>query len=143
MLSGILNGVDPQIWDPRHDPNLPQAYGVEDAPAGKRAAKAALQRRLGLAERQDAPLFGVVSRLTWQKGLDLLLSTVPELVASGGQLAVLGSGDADLEQGFAAAAQSLSRPGRGRARLRRSACRTGFSAAPTSCCCRRGSSRAA
>jgi starch synthase len=106
VLSGILNGVDPAIWDPRHDPNLPRAYGVEDAQAGKRAAKRALQSRLGLAERQDAPLCGVVSRLTWQKGLDLLLSTVPELVASGGQLAVLGSGDGDLEQGFAAAASA-------------------------------------
>jgi len=105
-LTGILNGVDPQIWDPRHDPHLPRAYGEADAPAGKPAAKAGLQRLLGLAEDRDAPLFGVVSRLTWQKGLDLLLSTVPELAADGGQLAVLGSGDGDLEQGFAAAARA-------------------------------------
>jgi starch synthase len=105
-LSGILNGVDPQIWDPRHDPYLPRAYGEDDAPAGKPAAKAALQSRLGLAENRDAPLYGVVSRLTWQKGLDLLLSSVPELAAGGGQLAVLGSGDGDLEQGFAATARA-------------------------------------
>jgi starch synthase len=105
-LTGILNGVDSTIWDPRHDPNLPRRYGVDDAEIGKRAAKAALQSRLGLAESQDVPLCGVVSRLTWQKGLDVLLSTVPELVAAGGQLAVLGSGDADLEHGFAAAARS-------------------------------------
>ena len=106
MLTGILNGVDPQIWDPRQNSYLPLTYGVDDAPAGKGAAKAALQRRLGLAQQQDAPLCGVVSRLTWQKGLDLLLMAVPELVADGRQLALLGSGDADLEQGFAAAARA-------------------------------------
>ncbi len=109
-LTGILNGVDPQIWDPRHDPNLPQPYGLDDASAGKRAAKAALCSRLRLAEAQDIPLFGVVSRLTPQKGLDLVLAAMPALVAGGGRLALLGSGDADLEQGFAAAASA--NPGR-------------------------------
>jgi starch synthase len=103
-LTGILNGVDPQVWDPRHDGALPQAYGAEDPAAGKRAAKAALQRRLGLAERGDAPLLGAVSRLTAQKGLDMLLASLPDLVASGGQFALLGSGDADLELGFTRAA---------------------------------------
>jgi starch synthase len=106
VLTGILNGVDPQIWDPRSDPLLPQHYAVADAAAGKGAAKAALQIRLGLAPDPQAPLFGVVSRLAWQKGLDLLLAAVPGLVSEGGQLAVLGSGDADLEAGFAAAAQA-------------------------------------
>ncbi len=105
-LTGILNGVDPRIWDPRHDPNLPQPYDSETAPTGKRAAKAALCARLGLAEAQEAPLYGVVSRLTPQKGLDLLLAALPELVAGGGRLALLGSGDADLEQGFADAARA-------------------------------------
>jgi starch synthase len=106
VLTGILNGVDPQIWDPRHDANLPRAYGIEDAAAGKQAAKFALQRRLGLAEHQDAPLFGAVSRLTPQKGLDLLHTVLPELVAGGGQLGLLGSGDADLERGFAMVAEA-------------------------------------
>ena len=106
VLTGILNGVDGEVWDPRHDANLPQAYGVENAAAGKRAAKAVLQRRLGLAARVSAPLFGVVSRLTPQKGLDLLLAIIPQLVAGGGQLALLGSGDPDLERGFAIAAQT-------------------------------------
>jgi starch synthase len=106
-LTGILNGVDPQVWDPRHDPILPRAYGIEDAPAGKRAAKAALQRRLGLEEREDALLCGVVSRLTPQKGLDLLLACLPEVVAGNNQLAILGSGDSDLEQGFVSAALAL------------------------------------
>ncbi len=104
-LTGILNGVDPQIWDPQHDPNLPQPFGVENAAAGKSAAKAALRHRLNLAEQPETPLFGVVSRLTPQKGLDILLAALPEMLASGGQLALLGSGDADLEQGYAAAAR--------------------------------------
>ena len=107
-LTGILNGVDPQIWDPRRDPVLPRAYGVGDSPAGKRAAKAALCRRLSLVLTEEAPLYGVVSRLTSQKGLDLLLATVSDVVAGGGQLALLGSGDADLEQGFAASARANS-----------------------------------
>ena len=106
VLTGILNGVDRQVWDPRHDPNLPQAYGAGDPAAGKPAAKAALQRRLGLEQREGAPLFGAVSRLTPQKGLDLLLAVVPQLVAMGGQFALLGSGDADLEGGFATMAQA-------------------------------------
>ena len=105
VLTGILNGVDPRFWDPRHDTNLPQTYGTEDAAAGKRAAKAALQRRLGLEPIESAPLFGAVSRLTPQKGLDLVLAGLSDLVAGGGQLALLGSGDGDLEQAFAAAAE--------------------------------------
>jgi starch synthase len=103
-LTGILNGVDPRVWDPRHDPVLPRTYGAEDAALGKPIAKAALQRRVGLVDRHDAPLFGVVSRLTPQKGLDLLLASLPEIVHDGSRLAILGSGDSDLEQGFSAAA---------------------------------------
>jgi starch synthase len=107
-LTGILNGVDPQVWDPGHDRILPQSYGADAAASGKRLAKAALQRRLGLSDRHDAPLFGVVSRLTPQKGLDLLLACLPEIVADGSRIAVLGSGDGDLEQGFAGAAAARS-----------------------------------
>ncbi len=106
VLSGILNGVDPSIWDPRRDTTLPRGYGLEDAIPGKRAAKRALQQRLGLEPDENGPLFGAVSRLTPQKGLDLLLAIIPELTASGRQLALLGSGDLDLERGFAAAAQA-------------------------------------
>jgi starch synthase len=83
---------------------LPRSYGVEDAASGKPIAKAALQRRLGLDDRQDVPLFGVVSRLTPQKGLDLLLPCLPEIVADGSRLAILGSGDSDLEHGLSVAA---------------------------------------
>src|SRR5207244_9635446 len=77
ILTGILNGVDPHIWDPRHDAILPRHYGAEDAAAGKPAAKAALQRRLGLEQRDEVALFGAVSRLTPQKGLDLVLACLP------------------------------------------------------------------
>lgn len=105
-LSGILNGVDPHIWDPRHDRTLPRPYGSEDAAAGKAEAKAALQHRLGLAERPAAPLFGAVSRLTPQKGLDLVLAVLPALLAEGAQLALLGAGDGDLESAYAHAAET-------------------------------------
>jgi starch synthase len=107
-LTGILNGVDPKIWDPGHDMHLPRAYGIADAGIGKRAAKTALQSRLGLDPIEDAPLFGAVSRLTSQKGLDLVLAGVPELVAAGCQLALLGAGDADLERAFEVAAAQYS-----------------------------------
>ena len=104
VLSGILNGVDPLVWDPAHDAALPAPYGIEDAAAGKATAKAALRERFGLGDAAG-PLFGVVSRLTPQKGLDLLLAVLPDLVGGGGQLALLGSGDRDLEAGFVAAAR--------------------------------------
>src|SRR3954452_1133361 len=110
VLSGILNGVDPKIWSPENDALLPRRYGIDDAAAGKAAAKAALQRRLGLAVEPEALLFGGVTRLSSQKGLDLLLAALPALIAEGAQLALLGSGDAALEAGFAAAA--AAHPGR-------------------------------
>src|SRR5271165_3618458 len=105
ILTGILNGVDTRVWDPRHDAILPRPYGEGSATAGKQAAKAALQRRLGLQPIERAPLFGAVSRLTPQKGLDLVLAGLPDLVADGRQFALLGSGDGDLEHAFAAAAE--------------------------------------
>jgi starch synthase len=103
-LTGILNGVDPRYWDPEHDDALPEPYGVESAEAGKAAAKAALRQRFHLNDGAG-PLFAVVSRLTPQKGLDLLLAALPELVAHGGQLALLGSGDNGLEAGFVSVAR--------------------------------------
>jgi starch synthase len=109
-LAGILNGVDPLVWSPENDALLPRRYGIEDAAAGKAAAKAALQRRFGLADEPAGPLFGAVTRLTPQKGLDLLLAALPGLIAAGGNLVLLGSGDRDLESGFAAAAAAY--PGR-------------------------------
>ena len=100
-LSGILNGIDVDVWNPADDALLHTAFA---APAGRAANRAALQARFGLAPDPDATLFAVVSRLSWQKGLDLLLEALPVLLAEGGQLAILGSGDPALERGFQAAA---------------------------------------
>jgi starch synthase len=108
-LSGILNGIDVRVWDPATDPHLAQTYDAEHLEA-RAANKQALQVFLRLAPDPDAPLFGVVSRLSWQKGLDLLLAALPVLLAEGGQLALLGDGDPGLEQAYAAAAQAY--PGR-------------------------------
>jgi starch synthase len=105
-LTGILNGVDPTIWSPENDALLPRRYGIADAPAGKADAKQVLQRRLALDETSDRPLFGAVTRLSPQKGFDLLLAALPGFIAGGGRLVLLGSGDADLESGFTAAAVS-------------------------------------
>ena len=110
VLCGILNGVDPKIWSPDHDPALPRRYDIDDAAAGKAAAKRALERHFGLTGQTGAPLFGAVARLTSQKGLDLLLAVLPRLLALGGRLVLLGSGDAGLEAGFTAA--SATYPGR-------------------------------
>jgi starch synthase len=102
-LSGILNGVDDAVWNPAADDAIAAPYSA-DKPAGKAACKAALQRECGLDERADALLFSAVSRLTEQKGLQLLLPAIDELVARGGQLVVLGSGEAALEAAFRNAA---------------------------------------
>ena len=101
-VSGILNGVDGAIWNPSSDKEIPIKYTASNL-AGKLACKAALQKSLGLDIDPKAPLFGVVSRLTSQKGLDLVLAALPALLTEGAQLAVQGSGDADLEAAFVAA----------------------------------------
>ena len=106
VLTGILNGVDPNIWSPEKDALLPRPYGIDDATAGKANAKQILQRRLALDEAPGRPLFGAVTRLSPQKGFDLLLAALPEFTAEGGRLVLLGSGDADLETGFTTAAAS-------------------------------------
>jgi starch synthase len=104
-VSGILNGVDPAVWNPATDSGLASPYNAADL-GGKARCKAALQAELGLASRADTPLFGVVSRLSSQKGLDLVLAALPMLLASGGQLVLQGSGDAELERAFQAAARA-------------------------------------
>jgi starch synthase len=101
-VSGILNGVDYAVWDPAVDTLLPQRYSNVDL-AGKRACKRALQREFDLPG-VDAPLLAVISRLTAQKGLDLVLGAAPELLHHGAQLVVLGSGEPALEQQFRHAA---------------------------------------
>lgn len=98
-LSGILNAVDESVWNPASDPAIPHRFDAQKL-AGKARCKAALQQELGLAPEPDAPLFGVVSRLTEQKGLHLVLAVLDALIARGGQLVVLGNGDAALEAAF-------------------------------------------
>lgn len=107
-VHGILNGIDTAEWNPAHDPHLAAQYT-----AGKLAARAknkrAVEQEFGL-DRDDGPLFVVVSRLTWQKGMDVLETVLDHLVGIGGRLALLGSGDAEIAQAFQAAA--ARHPGR-------------------------------
>jgi len=98
-VSGILNGVDDAVWNPAADKEIPSRYSASDL-TGKAVCKAALQKALGLRVDAHAPLFTVVSRLTPQKGLDLVLAAIPEMRAAGVQLAVQGTGDSILEKAF-------------------------------------------
>lgn len=104
-LSGILNGIDLDIWNPEDDQDLVEPYSVKRLKA-KTQNRDEVLKRFGLATDKEGPLFCVISRLTTQKGLDLLLQVLPALVARGARLAVLGSGDKSLEAGFVAAAHS-------------------------------------
>ena len=102
VVSGILNGLDTAAWDPASDPFIASRFDLTSL-AARAANKAALQERFGLDPDPDALLFGVVSRLSWQKGLDLLAENLGTLVGLGAQLAVLGSGDANIADRFAGA----------------------------------------
>lgn len=101
-LHGILNGVDTDIWNPATDPAIARVYSTR-ALRGRTANRRALEKHFAL-DRDDAPLFIIVSRLTWQKGMDMLVEAVDHLVGLGGKLAVLGSGDHPLEGALLAAA---------------------------------------
>ncbi|UWQ18980.1 glycogen synthase GlgA [Jannaschia sp. M317] len=101
-LSGIVNGIDLDVWNPDDDPSIDTPYSARTLKR-KAANKSVLEARFGLAPG-DGPLFCVISRLTEQKGLDLLLEALPAMLAEGGRLALLGSGDKGLERGFAEAA---------------------------------------
>lgn len=98
-LSGILNGIDEDVWNPATDDQI----APYKTPKGKAKAKAALREEFCLPDA-EGPLCCVVSRLTEQKGLDLLIEALPALLERGGQLALLGSGDAALEEAFRQAA---------------------------------------
>lgn len=102
-LTGILNGIDLDAWNPETDAALVAPYSIRSL---KRKAenRAALEARFDLAPNPDAPLFCVISRLTSQKGLDLLLEALPDLVARGARLALLGNGEPGLEHAFRRAA---------------------------------------
>lgn len=96
-LTGILNGIDETIWDPATDPHLTARYDAGDL-RGRARNKAALQTVFGLAPRPEACLLGVVSRLTDQKGIDLLLAALREPATADFQCAILGSGEPWLEE---------------------------------------------
>ncbi len=102
-LSGILNGVDYDIWNPASDLSLPATYGPSDI-AGKRICKASLQHELGLAVAPDVPLMVFVSRIAHQKMADILLEILPWIAAQNAQFALLGEGERELENAFAACA---------------------------------------
>ncbi|MGH6893253.1 MAG: glycogen/starch synthase, partial [Dongiaceae bacterium] len=102
-LTGILNGIDTDVWNPATDTHLAARYDTRRLEARKRN-KAAIRQKFGLSSDDAAPIITVVSRLAWQKGMDLLMAVLPRLLAEGAQLALLGAGDATLQTEFAAAA---------------------------------------
>lgn len=103
QLYGILNGLDTEEWNPETDTHLPTNYST-DSLENKKAVKRGLQQRFGLPQA-DVPMFGAVSRLTYQKGLDLLLQIAPKFLKEGCQIVILGGGEKDLEDGFNALAR--------------------------------------
>lgn len=105
QVSGILNGIDDTLWNPARDDAIAAHYDATQL-QGKRRCRTALQAELGLQPDDDALLLVVVSRLTSQKGLDLLLAVLPELMQRGVQLALQGSGEPALEAAFRMAAQA-------------------------------------
>jgi starch synthase len=108
VLRGIRNGIDDHAWNPADDAHLPAPFDARHrVPRG--ASRDALRTHFGIT--QAGLLFGIVSRLTWQKGIDLVLDCIPSILSGGAHLAVLGSGDAALERAF----HEAERAHRGRA----------------------------
>ena len=105
-LSGILNGIDLDVWNPATDPALVAAYSAKSM-KGKARNRAEVMSRFGLTDG-DGPLFCVVSRMTSQKGLDMLLDCLDDLVGHGAKLALLGSGEPGLERAFIDASNRYS-----------------------------------
>jgi starch synthase len=99
-LRGIVNGIDYDIWDPAKDENIAAPYSIEDAIAKKKENKLALQKELGLEENQDKFVIGLISRLTNQKGLDLVNACIPQIMDEFTQVVVLGTGDPEYENSF-------------------------------------------
>lgn len=107
---GIVNGIDDQVFDPTSDRLIPHRYSLRTVLSGKIKNKLALQRQLGLEEDDSVMMFGIVSRLTEQKGMELIARVLPDLMASRAQLVVLGTGEYHYENVFRSAAQAY--PGR-------------------------------
>jgi len=102
-LVGILNGVDPEVWSPEVDKLIKANYSAKTS-TGKAKCKTAIQKHTGLKVQSEFPLFTIVSRLTEQKGLQLVIEGIYEIIKRGGQVAILGSGDDEIEKAFVAVA---------------------------------------
>ncbi|KQT69722.1 MULTISPECIES: glycogen synthase GlgA [unclassified Aureimonas] len=100
-LVGIVNGIDTAVWDPASDPLIDTRYGAKTLKT-RAANKRAIEAEFGLAPG-EGPIFAVVSRLTWQKGMDVLAGLTEEIVALGARLAIIGSGEPLIEGAFLAA----------------------------------------
>lgn len=96
-LTGIVNGIDMAAWNPETDPYLSRHYSKNSLPVKIRNTQA-LRTKLRLTPSKRSPVLGMISRITEQKGLDLLLPIIPDIIKSGAQLAILGSGDKKLEK---------------------------------------------
>ncbi|MFA5104401.1 MAG: glycogen synthase GlgA [Candidatus Margulisiibacteriota bacterium] len=101
---GILNGIDYEVWDPKKDPNLKKHYDFSDL-NGKAANKTILRKSCGLSQKKDIPVIGMVSRLTDQKGFDILSGCFEEIMALGAQFVILGTGDPKYHDLFSAYAK--------------------------------------
>ncbi|KAK9681555.1 hypothetical protein RND81_10G010600 [Saponaria officinalis] len=114
---GILNGIDPDIWDPYNDKFIPVPYTSEDVVDGKRAAKEALQQRLSI-KKGDFPVVGIITRLTHQKGIHLIKHAIWRIIERGGQVVLLGSApDPRIQQDFVDLGNQLHNMHHDRARL--------------------------
>lgn len=113
-LTGILNGLDVVAWDPAHDPSLAKGYSSDD-PSARSLCRAALLEELGLNAAPEAPLFGVVSRLVGQKGVDVAVAALRQLSDRPWHAVILGTGDPAIERIVLDLASEL--PGRVRARV--------------------------
>lgn len=105
-MSGIINGIDTAIWNPKTDPYLAKKYSSRSLSA-KTVNKLTLQQQMGLEQNPAVPLLGVVSRLTYQKGSDMLQQIIPLLIDLPAQLVLLGSGEIELEQQLIALSQTF------------------------------------
>jgi glycogen/starch synthases, ADP-glucose type len=103
-LSGIVNGIDERTWDPATDRHLAERYDRGNVAAGKAANRRVLQKELGLSADDDAMLIGCITRLAYQKGMDLLLAAAPALMGMPVQIALLGAGDRSLADELASVA---------------------------------------
>ena len=106
VLTGILNGIDAETWDPGSDSSIASTYDINRIER-KAENRSALRRLLGLPEEAAVPLIGVVSRLTRQKGIDLIVDIAPQLAQLPAQLAVLGTGERDLVEDLTALARAF------------------------------------